>query len=87
MSTPVEKVVIAEKPAAKKAAPATKAPAKPKAATKAPKPKAAPKPRGVGKEANHSRSYKAGLQFPVGRIHRMLRLGAYSDRVGMLFFE
>jgi len=29
-----------------------------------------------------SRSAKAGLQFPVGRISRFLREGRYSERVG-----
>jgi len=29
-----------------------------------------------------SRSARAGLQFPVGRIHRMLRKGNYAQRVG-----
>jgi histone H2A len=29
-----------------------------------------------------SRSEKAGLQFPVGRIHRFLRKGNYAQRVG-----
>ncbi|KAI9112400.1 hypothetical protein K1719_016597 [Acacia pycnantha] len=29
-----------------------------------------------------SRSIKAGLQFPVGRIARFLKSGKYSDRVG-----
>ncbi|XP_077292074.1 histone H2A-like [Arctopsyche grandis] len=29
-----------------------------------------------------SKSYKAGLQFPVGRIHRLLRRGRYAERVG-----
>ena len=29
-----------------------------------------------------SRSSKAGLQFPVGRIHRKLRKGNYAKRVG-----
>ncbi|KAI9190151.1 Histone H2AX [Blastocladiella emersonii ATCC 22665] len=29
-----------------------------------------------------SRSSKAGLQFPVGRLHRMLRKGNYSARTG-----
>ena len=29
-----------------------------------------------------SRSVRAGLQFPVGRIHRMLRKGNYAERVG-----
>ncbi|KAI6112616.1 histone-fold-containing protein [Pisolithus thermaeus] len=29
-----------------------------------------------------SRSTKAGLQFPVGRIHRLLKKGNYAQRVG-----
>ncbi|KAL9936425.1 hypothetical protein V8E36_004493 [Tilletia maclaganii] len=29
-----------------------------------------------------TRSAKAGLQFPVGRIHRLLRNGNYAQRVG-----
>ncbi|CAF3283721.1 unnamed protein product [Rotaria socialis] len=29
-----------------------------------------------------TRSSKAGLQFPVGRIHRLLRRGNYAERVG-----
>jgi histone H2A len=29
-----------------------------------------------------SRSKRAGLQFPVGRIHRLLRKGNYAERVG-----
>ena len=29
-----------------------------------------------------SKSSLAGLQFPVGRIHRLLRKGSYSKRVG-----
>ena len=29
-----------------------------------------------------SRSARAGLAFPVGRVHRMLRTGNYSERVG-----
>ena len=29
-----------------------------------------------------SRSVKAGLQFPVGRIHRKLKKGNYAQRVG-----
>ncbi|NXO81766.1 H2AX protein, partial [Sitta europaea] len=29
-----------------------------------------------------SRSSRAGLQFPVGRIHRLLRRGHYAERVG-----
>ena len=30
-----------------------------------------------------SRSKLAGLQFPVGKIHRLLRTGQYSKRVGI----
>jgi len=33
-------------------------------------------------KATSSRSAKAGLQFPVGRIHRLLRKGNYAQRVG-----
>ncbi|KAG6830378.1 hypothetical protein H0H92_001015 [Tricholoma furcatifolium] len=29
-----------------------------------------------------SRSSKAGLQFPVGRVHRLLKKGNYAQRVG-----
>ncbi|KAK2719490.1 hypothetical protein QYM36_005092 [Artemia franciscana] len=29
-----------------------------------------------------SRSNRAGLQVPVGRIHRLLRKGNYAERVG-----
>ncbi|KAI6175611.1 Histone H2A [Aphelenchoides bicaudatus] len=29
-----------------------------------------------------SRSSRAGIQFPVGRLHRLLRKGNYSERVG-----
>jgi histone H2A len=29
-----------------------------------------------------NRSSRAGLQFPVGRIHRLLRKGHYAQRVG-----
>lgn len=29
-----------------------------------------------------TRSSRAGLQFPVGRLHRFLREGRYGDRVG-----
>lgn len=34
------------------------------------------------KKSTQTRSAKAGLQFPVGRIHRFLRKGNYSERVG-----
>eukprot|EP00058_Branchiostoma_floridae_P013785 XP_002599273.1 hypothetical protein BRAFLDRAFT_199801 [Branchiostoma floridae] len=29
-----------------------------------------------------SRSARAGLQFPVGRVHRFLRNGNYAERIG-----
>lgn len=35
-----------------------------------------------GKKVSQSRSSRAGIQFPVGRIHRFLRKGRYCDRVG-----
>jgi len=41
--------------------------------------------RGKGGKAKgkaKSRSNRAGLQFPVGRIHRLLRKGNYAERVG-----
>ena len=41
--------------------------------------------RGKGKAKgtkSKSRSSRAGLQFPVGRIHRLLRKGNYAERVG-----
>ena len=41
--------------------------------------------RGKGgkvKSKSKSRSSRAGLQFPVGRIHRLLRKGNYAERVG-----
>ena len=34
------------------------------------------------KAVSRSRSSKAGLQFPVGRVHRLLRKGNYAKRVG-----
>ena len=40
---------------------------------------------GRGKTASSksvSRSHKAGLQFPVGRIARFLKAGKYAERVG-----
>lgn len=33
-------------------------------------------------KSSQSRAAKAGLQFPVGRIHRHLREGRYSERIG-----
>ena len=48
--------------------------------------------RGAGKAASgkaasassksKSRSSRAGLQFPVGRVHRLLKNGNYAQRVG-----
>jgi len=37
---------------------------------------------GASETKSQSRSAKAGLQFPVGRIHRMLKKGNYAQRVG-----
>jgi len=33
-------------------------------------------------KSQQSRSAKAGLQFPVGRVHRLLKKGNYAQRVG-----
>ncbi|CAM9309301.1 unnamed protein product, partial [Phaeothamnion confervicola] len=38
--------------------------------------------RGGDKKKATTRSAKAGLQFPVGRIGRFLKQGRYSQRVG-----
>ena len=41
--------------------------------------------RGKGGKARakaKSRSTRAGLQFPVGRVHRLLRSGNYARRIG-----
>ncbi|PGG96995.1 histone H2A [Blastomyces parvus] len=35
-----------------------------------------------GGKTSQSRSSKAGLAFPVGRVHRLLRKGNYAQRVG-----
>ena len=39
---------------------------------------------GRGKTAgkSNSKSSKAGLQFPVGRVHRHIKLGRYASRIG-----
>jgi histone H2A len=37
---------------------------------------------GKVKNKAKSRSNRAGLQFPVGRIHRLLRKDNYAERVG-----
>ncbi|KAL6564277.1 Histone H2A [Orobanche minor] len=38
--------------------------------------------RGIPKSKAISRSSKAGLQFPVGRVARFLKKGRYAQRVG-----
>ena len=41
--------------------------------------------RGKGgkiKKEKRSRTGRAGLQFPVGRLHRLLRKGNYAERIG-----
>ena len=41
------------------------------------------KVKGTAEEkTSRSRSHKAGLQFPVSRIHRMLRKSALGRRIG-----
>ncbi|NXK58790.1 H2A2 protein, partial [Sylvietta virens] len=35
-----------------------------------------------GSASKRSKSAKAGLQFPVGRIYRLLRRGKYAHRIG-----
>ena len=37
---------------------------------------------GKAKAKAKSRSSRAGLQFPVGRVHRFLRKGHYANRIG-----
>ena len=37
---------------------------------------------GKARSKGKSRSGRAGLQFPVSRIHRHLRKGSYSERIG-----
>ena len=38
--------------------------------------------KGGDKKKPTSRSVKAGLQFPVGRVHRYLKVGKYASRIG-----
>ena len=38
--------------------------------------------RGKAAKKAMSRSAKAGLQFPVGRIARFLKMGRYAERIG-----
>ncbi|KAI0495789.1 hypothetical protein KFK09_022092 [Dendrobium nobile] len=40
------------------------------------------KPSSSDKKVKRSRSSKAGLRFPVGRIARFLKNGKYADRIG-----
>ena len=37
---------------------------------------------GKAKAKSKTRSFRAGLQFPVGRVHRYLRRGNYAERIG-----
>ena len=37
---------------------------------------------GKAKGGSKSRSSRAGLQFPVGRVHRHLKKGGYGSRIG-----
>ncbi|XP_056152549.1 histone H2A-like [Lampris incognitus] len=37
---------------------------------------------GKARAKSKTRSSRAGLQFPVGRVHRLLRKGNYAERVG-----
>ena len=39
------------------------------------------KAKTVTKPKSKTRSARAGLQFPVGRVHRLLRKGNYAERV------
>ena len=43
--------------------------------------KAGGKAAAASPAAGRSRSSKAGLQFPVGRMHRLLRNGNYASRI------
>ncbi|MEE6469353.1 hypothetical protein FKM82_008596 [Ascaphus truei] len=40
------------------------------------------KQSGKARAKAKTRSSRAGLQFPVGRVHRLLRKGNYAQRVG-----
>ena len=37
---------------------------------------------GKVRKSAQSRSVRAGLAFPVGRIHRLLKKGNYAERIG-----
>ena len=36
----------------------------------------------AGGNKSNSKSSRAGLQYPVGRIHRLLKKGSYAERIG-----
>jgi histone H2A len=44
--------------------------------------KKTPRAPKTGDKKQKSRSERAGLQFPVGRIHRLLSVGHYAERIG-----
>lgn len=46
------------------------------------KAKSGGKASGESVSKSTSRSAKAGLQFPVGRVHRLLKKGNYAQRIG-----
>lgn len=52
------------------------------AASVAPKPYSQGTSFSKGKPAKVSRSRKAGLEFPVGRISRYMKQGEYAERIG-----
>ncbi|NXG81217.1 H2A protein, partial [Baryphthengus martii] len=37
----------------------------------------------AGPAPKKAKSARAGLQFPVGRVYRLLKRGNYTDRVGL----
>ncbi|KFO83451.1 hypothetical protein N320_07883, partial [Buceros rhinoceros silvestris] len=37
----------------------------------------------TGAAVKQSKSARAGLQFPVGRVYRLLKRGNYADRIGL----
>eukprot|EP01115_Flamella_aegyptia_P003143 TRINITY_DN1511_c0_g1_i1.p1 TRINITY_DN1511_c0_g1~~TRINITY_DN1511_c0_g1_i1.p1 ORF type:complete len:150 (-),score=78.56 TRINITY_DN1511_c0_g1_i1:32-481(-) len=57
-------------------------PSQAKKTTGGKKPRSAPTGGGKKSGESQTRSYRAGLQFPVGRVHRHLREGRYAERVG-----
>lgn len=69
----------ASAPHAKKEAHAASGGKKPAASLTSPSSKAAAAKKGSGEK---SRARRAGLTFPVGRIHRQLKTGGHAKRVG-----